>query len=87
MSDEKRVDDLVNSPPHYRQGGVECIDAIAAALTAEEFAGFLKGQVIKYLWRARHKGATQQDHEKAAWYLGRLVKAGEKEKEKEARRG
>jgi hypothetical protein len=60
--------DLVNAPPHYRQGGIECIDAIRAALTDEEFRGFCKGNVIKYTWRERHK-AGDADLSKAGDYL------------------
>jgi hypothetical protein len=41
---------------HYRQGDIECIDAIRAALTDEEWRGFCKGNVLKYTWRERHKG-------------------------------
>lgn len=68
--------DLVNEPPHYRQGPIECIDAIQAALTPEEWRGFLKGQVIKYVWRTNYKGG-EQDLQKAEWYLGRLLKNGD----------
>ena len=44
--------DMVNHPPHYAEtdNGVECIDAIRAALGREQFIGFLRGQVIKYQW-------------------------------------
>jgi hypothetical protein len=63
--------DLVNAPPHYRQGGIECIDAIRAALTDDEFRGYLKGNSMKYLWREKHKGGDQ-DLRKAAWYLNRI---------------
>jgi hypothetical protein len=63
--------DLVNAPPHYRQGGIECIDAIRAALTPEEFRGYLKGNSMKYVWREKHKGGDQ-DLKKAAWYLNRV---------------
>ena len=41
---------------HYRQGDIECIDAIRAALTDEEWRGFCKGNVLKYTWREKHKG-------------------------------
>lgn len=34
----------------------ECIDAIQAALSDEEFRGFVKGCCIKYLWREADKG-------------------------------
>lgn len=62
----------VDHPAHYNAGGVECIDAIQAALTAEEFRGFCKGNALKYVWRERHK-AGDQDLEKGGWYLGRLA--------------
>jgi len=67
------MSDPVNQPPHYRQGEIECIEAIEAALTPEEFRGYCKGNVIKYLWRMNHKGSKVQDSEKAAWYLTRLT--------------
>jgi hypothetical protein len=70
--------DLVNHPPHYTASatGIECIQAIEAALTPEEFRGFCKGNAIKYAWREKHKGGDQ-DLQKAAWYLARLTKEKE----------
>ena len=59
--------DDVNSPSHYTRGAIECIDAIRAALTDEEFRGYCKGNMIKYVWRERYKGGNQ-DLEKAATY-------------------
>jgi len=65
--------DHVNHPPHYNAGGaIECIDAIEAALTPEEFRGFCKGNIIKYAWRERHKGG-HESLAKAQWYLQRLL--------------
>lgn len=64
-------DSMVNSPLHYNAGSVECIDAIRAALTTEEFRGFCKGNVIKYVWRERHKGGAESI-KKAEWYLEKL---------------
>lgn len=61
--------DAVNKPPHYTQGGMECIDAIRAALTPEEFRGYCKGNIIKYTWRERLKGGDE-DMKKAAVYAG-----------------
>lgn len=66
-------DDPVNRPAHYTSGGIECIDAIRASMTPEEFKGFLKGNAMKYLWRYRLKGKPAQDLEKASWYLSRLA--------------
>ena len=61
--------DNVNNPPHYNQGGdIECIDAIIAALTEEEFRGYCKGNVMKYVWREKHKGG-KESLAKAKWYL------------------
>ena len=64
--------DLVNSPPHYKQGDVECIDAIQSALTAEEFRGYCKGNALKYIWREKHKGGNES-LKKAIWYLNRAL--------------
>ena len=66
------TDSMVESPLHYRQGEIEAIDAIEAALSADEFRGYLKGNVMKYLWREAHKGGSE-DVRKAQWYLNRLV--------------
>lgn len=67
------IPDMVNQPPHYTAGGIECIDAIRAALTPDEFRGFCKGNAIKYAWREKLKGGDE-DLKKAAWYLAKVVK-------------
>ena len=64
--------DNVNHPAHYTEGSIECIEAIEAQLTPEEYRGYLKGNVAKYLWREKHKGGTESLR-KAQWYLDRLV--------------
>lgn len=64
--------DMVNSPPHYNTGDIECIDAIQESMTPEAFKGYLKGNVQKYIWRYEAKNGTQ-DLEKAQWYLNKLV--------------
>ena len=66
----KRVDP-VNHTPQYTQGVIECIDAIRAALTDEEWRGYCKGNALKYIWRERHKGGDESVA-KAAWYLERM---------------
>ena len=63
--------DLINEPPHYRQGDIECIDAIRAALTEEEFRGYCKGNALKYVWRERFKGGNESLL-KADWYIAKL---------------
>tara|TARA_R110002012_G_scaffold321724_1_gene550950 strand:+ start:392 stop:619 length:228 start_codon:yes stop_codon:yes gene_type:complete len=64
-------EDLVNHPKHYNQGGIECIDAIRAMLSPEEFIGYLRGNSLKYRWRFRYKNGVQ-DLDKAEWYENRL---------------
>jgi hypothetical protein len=75
--------DQIN-PDHYKQGGIECIDAIEAALTPEEFRGYCKGNIIKYTWRERHKGRSSEDLQKSLWYLKRVIAALGREKEADA---
>lgn len=69
------MSDHVNHPSHYNQGGIECIDAIEAALGREGFIAFLRGQVIKYQWRLGLKDHPAQDAAKAHWYSARLQHA------------
>jgi len=64
--------DNVDRPMHYAAGSIECIDAIEAQLSAEEFRGYLKGNIIKYLWREKHKGGMES-LKKAKWYLNKLL--------------
>jgi Protein of unknwon function (DUF3310) len=71
--DDKPEGDAINHPSHYTQGSIECIDAIASALGRDAFIEFLRGQVIKYMWRLGHKGDARQDAEKGTWYASRLV--------------
>ena len=70
-------EDKVNHPSHYTQGTVECIDAIRASMTKEEFIGYLKGCQQKYVWRYRMKGGLE-DLKKTRWYLDRLIAEVEK---------
>lgn len=68
-------EDPVNHPSHYTAGGIECIDAIGAAICKYSYPidAWLAGQVIKYLWRAPLKGKYAEDLKKAQFYLNRLV--------------
>ena len=64
--------DMVNSPPHYKIGGIEAIDYIQAKLTPEEFRGYLKGNVLKYTSRAGYKEDAGKDVDKMVWYALKL---------------
>ena len=60
------------NPNHYKHGSIEVIDIMKDQLSPEEFKGFCKGLIIKYLCRADHKNGLE-DYEKAKWYLDKLV--------------
>jgi hypothetical protein len=64
--------DMVNSPPHYNQTGIECIHAISAA-TNTGFKYYLQGNILKYLWRFDYKDKPLEDLQKAKWYLDKLI--------------
>jgi hypothetical protein len=65
-------DSEVNNPQHYNQGSVECIEALQSCMNQDEYRGFLKGNIIKYLWRMNDKATPQQNIAKARWYLDTL---------------
>jgi hypothetical protein len=60
-----------NKPPvaHYNRGTVQPIDFMEGSFTVEEYRGYLKGNVIKYVSRYRHKGTPMSDLTKAVQYL------------------
>lgn len=68
-----KVVDPVNNPAHYGTGKIECIEYIEDFLTTEEYIGYLRGNIAKYLHRYRWKGKPKQDLQKASWYLSRLI--------------
>ena len=65
--------DLVNHPPHYKQGGMEVIEVIELVTGDQGFVGYLLGNILKYLLRFRHKGKPIEDLKKARWYLDKLI--------------
>ena len=69
----QEVIDVVNSPPHYKSGGIEAIEGIEASMGPEAYAGYLKGNIMKYMWRYERKGKPIEDLKKARWYLDRLI--------------
>ena len=63
----------VENPAHYNTGAIEAIEGIEASMSPEEFKGYLKGNVMKYLWRYDYKEKPIEDLRKADWYLNRLI--------------
>ena len=72
--EEETEEDVVNNPNHYNNGSIECIEGIQASMSDEAFAGYLKGNCLKYLWRYDYKGKPVEDLQKAQWYLAELIK-------------
>lgn len=71
------MEDTINKPNYYNDGGIETIDFIEAKKLS-----FHLGNVVKYISRAGKKEANSklQDLEKAQYYLNRyieLLKKGE----------
>jgi len=65
--------DMVNHPPHYTRGGVECIDALASATAGlEGLDAVCTANAIKYLWRWKQKNGVE-DLRKAQWYINKLI--------------
>lgn len=63
----------VANPSHYTSGDIECIDAIHASMTDEGFIQYLRGNVMKYIWRYDKKGFAKKDLEKAVWYITKII--------------
>lgn len=82
IKEEEMEFDPVNKPMHYNQSGIECIEAIRASMTAEQFEAYCKGNIMKYLWRYEHKN-KQQDLLKAEWYLRRLINSVSEKNDKQ----
>ena len=73
--------DNVNNPEHYQSdNGVECIDAIRAALGKEGFIAYCRGNAIKYNWRSGSKANHAEDLKKGAWYSNRAAEELENDK-------
>lgn len=73
---EFKVGDNVNSPKHYNESGIECIDAIRATLGPSGFQAYCKGNVMKYLWRYEYKNGLE-DLKKASVYLEWMIESKE----------
>jgi hypothetical protein len=59
-------------PDYYKQMTVEPIRVIRSVLTPEQLEGFYKGNMIKYLLRAPHKGHYEEDMDKMTTYASWL---------------
>lgn len=80
------MSDQVNSPDHYRQGAIECIEAIDAMASqiSDGVMSYYLCAVLKYVWRHEYKGNPVQDLKKAAWYLDRAIRRVEQDESKKS---
>ena len=72
---QEQKPDMVNHPPHYTQGEIECIEAIKYInnkLHVEGYEGYCLGNFIKYIWRCNYKNGWE-DIDKAIFYLNELL--------------
>ena len=68
-----RIRDTIN-PDHYRDGEIECIDAMESCSTHDEFVGYLRLNAMKYIWRmGRKTDDVGEEVEKSIWYLRKLL--------------
>ena len=75
--------DAIN-PTHYKQGDIECIDAIeSATIRKKGLIAVCTANVIKYLWRCEDKNGLE-DLYKPKWYLDKLIAEKEKQTKKNA---
>ena len=65
------MNDAVNHPSHYTDGGIETIDFIEAKKLPYHL-----GNAIKYISRAGKKDQNKiiEDLQKAIWYIERYIK-------------
>jgi len=66
---ETSQEDMVNSPPHYSENEIECIDAMVAAFGLERVQDYAAITAFKYIWRENKKWNPAEDREKALWYM------------------
>lgn len=57
---------------HYASKAVQPWDAMQAWMSREEFAGYLRGNVLKYMARCNDKGGIE-DVQKARHYIDKLI--------------
>jgi hypothetical protein len=72
MHNTQPADTIQVGGDHYRAAGIQPWHAMEAWMSPEAFAGFLRGNVIKYVARCDKKGGLQ-DLEKAQHYLAKLI--------------
>ena len=65
----------IEHPSHYggKENPYECIKVLEDWLPRDEFIGFLRGNIIKYICRCENKDNKIEDLKKAECYLHFLI--------------
>jgi len=66
------ADNLQVGGDHYKNKAIQPWHAMECWMSREQFAGFLRGNAIKYLARCEYKGGLE-DLRKARHYLDKLI--------------
>ena len=64
------INDIVNHPNHYTNGGMECIDEMILVFGKDIVANFCLCNVWKYRYRATSKNG-EEDIKKSHWYMNK----------------
>lgn len=68
IEDTKTIAGTPEEAVHYH-GAVEPIELMQSILTPEEFKGFLKGNAIKYAFRAGRKAGESAEKDKTKFHV------------------
>ncbi|PLT34106.1 DUF3310 domain-containing protein [Bacillus sp. V5-8f] len=76
---EEAPEDLINTPNHYHKGGIDIYEIMQVKCTPEEYQGFCKGNILKYVLRESMKGGLE-DLKKMRFNSERLIESYEGKK-------
>jgi len=72
------MNDPVNHPNHYTNGGMECIDEMRLVFGDRVVANFCLCNAWKYRYRAIYKNG-EEDMKKSHWYMAKYAELKEEE--------
>ena len=76
---DAKANDMQFGGDHYKELNIQHWVAMEAWMSPEAFAGFLRGNVIKYIARVEKKGGLE-DLQKARHYIDKLIEVVETNK-------
>ena len=74
LEGEKQMKDLINEPPHYNVGDINCLQLIKQQLGKEGYLAYLTGSAYKYLYRHEHKEENIADLKKCKYFIEAKIK-------------